>query len=563
MAAGVEHIEVRRVLGDVAALAAAGRVVPTAARPPRLHVVPTLAGNADRGVVLLGSAYMVGKVVRDIHMVQLGSRIRLTGPGVAAVDGDIAAAVVRVAHAHRIVRVDPEVVLVAVRRTDDMVEGLTAVVRTVEAGIQRIHAFRIHRVGVHPRVVEGALAQLPLVVRETPGGAPVVGAEHAAFGGFHDGPYPIRIRRGNGHADLADRAGRHTRVLGEFGPGVPAVVGAVEPGIGAAAPHLPGLPVHLPQGGVEHLRIRPVDDEVRGAGFRAHEEDPLPGVPAVRRAEDAALFVVPVGMAQRGHIHDVRVHRMDADAGDRLGIREAHLAPGLPAVAASIDAVALGDAAAQLRFAAADEDDVRVGLRHRDRADRGTRDLAVGHRKPGSSRIEGLPQPAAGRAEVVLVAASGAAGTAEGPSAAQGADVPPLHRAEEGLVEREIGGGVLCGGARRREGQGEKHGQRSREGGRNAPEGPAGGMRPGFRGAKNEHGGISFHEAESPSSERESIRNAPPGAGGGPAKHRRERGDRATIRAAGPWGAPRRETQRGHRALPPGSGRRGALSAGC
>ena len=459
LAAGVEHIEVRRMLRDVSALAPAGRVVPAAPRPPRLHVVPALAGNAHRGVVLLRSAHMVGKVVGDIHMVQLGGHIRLAGPGLAAVHRDIAAAVVRVAHPLWIVGIDPEVVLVSVRRTDHMVEGFAAVVGAVEAGIERVHPVRIHRVGVHPGVVEGALAEFPLVVREPPGGAPVVGAEHAAFGRFHDGPHPIRIRRGNGDPDLADGPFRHSRVLRQLDPGVAAVVGAVEPGIRSAAPHLPGLAVHLPDGRVEHFGVPPVDDQVGGAGAGAHEEDPFPGVPPVGGAEHAALFVVAVGMAERGHIDQVRVHRVDADAGDRLGVGEAHMPPGLAAVAAPVHPVALGDAAAQLRLPAADEHDVRVRLGHGDGADGGTGDLPVGHREPGGPGIQGLPEPAAGGAEVVLVLPAGAAGATQGATAARRADVAPLQRPEEGLVEVE----VLAGGGAGQRDQGEQ-GERDREG---------------------------------------------------------------------------------------------------
>ena len=124
---------------------------------------------------------MIGEVSCGRDVIQLRGWKVLVGPGLAAVDRDVPAAVVAVDHPHRIVGIDPEVVVVAVPRPDRHVERLAAVGRFVEAGVQRVHRVLRFRVGENVRVVEGALAQLALVVHLRPRRAAVVGSEDAAI----------------------------------------------------------------------------------------------------------------------------------------------------------------------------------------------------------------------------------------------------------------------------------------------------------------------------------------------------------------------------------------------
>ncbi len=133
-------------------------------------------------------------------------------------------------------------------------------------------------------------------------------------------------------------------------------------------------------------------------------------------------------MSEGGDVDDVGVRGMDADAGHRLGIAKSHVTPGLAAVGRFVDAVPLGDAAAKLCLAASYIDDIGVGLGHRDGADGGARDLAVGHGKPGVSSIGRFPQPSPGGAKVVLVHAAGTARTPERAPPSLGADVSPFER---------------------------------------------------------------------------------------------------------------------------------------
>ena len=119
----------------------------------------------------------------------------------------------------------------------------------------------------------------------------------------------------------------------------------------------------------------------------------------------------------------------------------------LPAIGGLVDAVALDDVAAQLRLAHADVDDVGIGGRDGDGADRGGLQRLVGDRRPGRAAVGRLPEAAAGGAEVVFERPGVAAGRAGRSSAARGADAAPAQAAEERVAV--AAGGRRGGGCRR------------------------------------------------------------------------------------------------------------------
>src|SRR5206468_4619534 len=92
------------------------------------HLVPVLlrdaaavgtGGDTHGAVVLLRAAHPVGEMRGGGDVVELRRRlVVLSGPGDAAVVGDVGPAVVALDHALRIVGRDPETVVVPVRRAD-------------------------------------------------------------------------------------------------------------------------------------------------------------------------------------------------------------------------------------------------------------------------------------------------------------------------------------------------------------------------------------------------------------------------------------------------------------
>src|SRR4028118_178828 len=75
-------------------------------------------GGAD-GLVVLGRAVgVVGEFIVERARVKLRRRLILFRPRAPAVEGDVRAAVIGVDHARRVVRRDPEIMIVAMRHGD-------------------------------------------------------------------------------------------------------------------------------------------------------------------------------------------------------------------------------------------------------------------------------------------------------------------------------------------------------------------------------------------------------------------------------------------------------------
>ena len=112
--AGVDDFGIARVGGDPAAFAAA-------------HVVPVVvgdaaaggaAGGAHGGIVLLRAIQVIGEIFVERHAVELrGGLVIDAGPGASAVARDVGPAVVGLDHAARVAGRDPQVVVIAMRRS--------------------------------------------------------------------------------------------------------------------------------------------------------------------------------------------------------------------------------------------------------------------------------------------------------------------------------------------------------------------------------------------------------------------------------------------------------------
>src|SRR4029453_698003 len=92
---------------------------------------------------------------------KLRGGIILFGPGLAAVDRDVSAAVVGLDHALRIVRIDPQVMVITVSRTQLSI-GLAAVRRFKETNIEDIDSVAAFRIGKNVSVVNRSLTEPPV-----------------------------------------------------------------------------------------------------------------------------------------------------------------------------------------------------------------------------------------------------------------------------------------------------------------------------------------------------------------------------------------------------------------
>src|SRR6185436_6699343 len=463
--AAVDDVGIVGIGHDVSALAPGG-LLPVVERNSRSG---RAAEDAQRRVVLLRAEDAVREVVVRGDPVDLRGRlVVLRRPGAAAVDRDVHAAVVRLDHAQGIAGVDPQVVIVAVRRADGG-EGPAAVLRTVKLDVDHVDGLFVPGIGIDPGVIPGALAQRPVLVGAGPGRAAVLRAEHAALLGLDDGVEVVGVARRDVDADDAESALGQAGLVRQLGPGVAAVGALPQPRARAATLQAVRGTPHAPERGIEDARIGRVHRQVDGARVAVDEVDALPGLAAVLRAVDAAHVVGTEEVAEDRGVDQVRVFRVDADARDDPRVVQAGVLPGAAGVGRLPDAVALGHVAADGLFAGAGVDHVRISRRDRDGADRAA-EGAVRHVLPGAPPVRGLPDAAAGAAEIVGVALARDAGHRRRPAAAIGADLAPAVGLPELGVENLVGPGCLLR-FRRGRGGGEiggcgqrgEHGQGERE----------------------------------------------------------------------------------------------------
>src|SRR5437899_1352598 len=108
-----------------------------------------------------------------------GRLVALGAPGLASVERDVSAAVVTLDHALGIVRRNPQVVVVAVRRRNSTV-GAASVVGAIETRVQDIQRVQLLWIGNNMGVIPGSLRQVVLLIDAGPVLAGVVGAIHTA-----------------------------------------------------------------------------------------------------------------------------------------------------------------------------------------------------------------------------------------------------------------------------------------------------------------------------------------------------------------------------------------------
>ena len=395
--AGVDDVRVVRPDGDVAALGEADRV---AVLPRDALLVGLAARHADGAVVLLRRVDPIGPLVVRRDVVELGRRLVVDcRPRPAGVEGHAGAAVVALDHPRRVVRVDPQVVLVPVREFDRP-EIAAAVGRLPGAQVEHPYRFRVLGIREDMAVVPRTLHQVLVATDPLPRVAAIVGPVQPRVVGLDYGPDAAVLRGRDRHADAPLQAARQALVLRDVGPGVAAVGRAVQSAVRAAAGKRPRLAPDLPHGGEHRAGVVRVDGEIDRAGVLALEQHAVPGLAAVPRPVDSPLVVRPEDVAQCRHVDEVGVVRMHADAADVPRVAEPQVTPGLAAVGRPVDAVAVRQVAPDGGLARTDVQHIRVGVGYREGAHRGGVEEAVGHVLPVRARVVGLPHAADARPEV-------------------------------------------------------------------------------------------------------------------------------------------------------------------
>src|SRR5580692_6582250 len=409
------------------------------------------AGDSGRATFLLSAVYPVGKWIVGNDVIELRGGLVVPGaPGFAAVDGGGGALVCGEQNNSRIFGIDPDgVIVVAAGSAFDGGKIHAAIAGAIGGSVADINDVRIFGRDAHPGEIGAASPDALFMIDALPAFSGVVGAIEAAyFGrGVNQRIDAIWIagRNAKSNPTQALRVCRQTFV--ERIPGF-AAVGGLEQTPAVAferAAGGPGRAAGRPHVRIENLRIFGIEGEVGGTGVIIFVENFLPGSPAVAGAEDAALGVWPVRMAEDGNENAIGILRVDDDVGDLLAVAQAQVLPGFSAVAGFVDAVAGGKIGTAETFAAAHINNVSIARRDGKRAD-GAGGLTVEDGEPGATGIGGFPDAAVVYADVKEIWIAGDAGGGYGAASTEGADAAPLKiRIEAGkdlLVVYMMGVGV-------------------------------------------------------------------------------------------------------------------------
>jgi hypothetical protein len=140
-------------------------------------------------------------------------------------------------------------------------------------------------------------------------------------------------------------------------------------------------------------------------------------------------------MPQHRREHPIRIVRINRDAADLLPVAQTQMPPGLAGVGRFVNPVAGRKVRPLQPFSATYINDVGIGRRHRDYANRPGR-LIVKNRLPGLPEIGRFPNAAVIDAHVKHVGLARYADYRRSAPSAKRPDHPPLHFREKCLGER-------------------------------------------------------------------------------------------------------------------------------
>ena len=240
IAASVHVARISAIHANVCALA------PRAILPVALSDARSIGAGLDddRRVVLLPAVETVRVCVVHDHMVELRrGLVVLRAPALSAIERNRRPTVVGVDQEARVLRIDPELMVVAVRRLE---------CRERSASVNGFHHRRVHhiddvsvlRIGRDVHVVPRARLNQPVPAEQPPRLPGIVAAKETALFRFDNGIHALRIRRRYGDADLAHQL---WQALTKSCPGVAGVGGLPDAAPRPAASDQPGQTLMIPE----------------------------------------------------------------------------------------------------------------------------------------------------------------------------------------------------------------------------------------------------------------------------------------------------------------------------
>ena len=393
--------------------------------------VVAAAPHAGGSGLLLPTAHAVGKVEICGDVIECrGGLVEPRAPRLATIHGDDRALIAGDDHGVRVLRIDPDpMVVVAAGCTAQCAERLAAVHRLPRHDARRIHDIRIRRIHLHlgkvrlprgdARVRRGAIPRLAGVVRAK---------QSVALCGVHRGEQAAGQAGRHGNADATKAVlGKRGQAALESLPGHAAINRLVKAGAGPGKRAiLPWALPRFPQRAIDDVGVHRIEHDVDGTSILILVEHLLERRAPVSGAKQSALRVGSVRMAHHGDEKPVRVARVHHDLRNLLPVAKAEVRPRLAGIGGLVHAVARREVRTLEPFATAHVDDVRIRGREGDGAD-GPRWLLVEDGIPRAPVIIGLPHAAIHRTDVEHVRLVGNAHRGLGTTGAKRPDHSPAQ----------------------------------------------------------------------------------------------------------------------------------------
>ena len=209
--------------------------------------------------------------------------------------------------------------------------------------------------------IPGTLREPLVFVHPGPSVAAIIGTIEPAFFRFDERINTVGVAARDRDASPSENSRGQAFPIQVF-PGVAAIDGLVKSATGTTAGEAPWRARTLPESGEEHIGIVRIEGQVNGASLVILEQNLLPGLAAIAGAEDAAVRIGAISMAERGNIDKIRIARMNQNSGDVLRVVQANVGPGFAAVSRFVYAIAIRDVAANAGLSGTEIDHGGVGL---------------------------------------------------------------------------------------------------------------------------------------------------------------------------------------------------------
>jgi hypothetical protein len=187
--------------------------------------------------------------------------------------------------------------------------------------------------------------------------------------------------------------------LSKRAPRRPSVRRPVDAAARASAVEPPGAAKTLIGRDEQDLRVVGTHGEIDRSRERVDEQHVVPGLAAVGAAIDAPLGAGRPERAERRHVHDVGVVRVDHDPPDVMRTLEPEVDPRVTPIVRPVDTVAPRRRLTVVLLSGARIDDPMIRRGDRDVAERAHR-LVVEDRLPRRPVIRAAPESAGGRTEI-------------------------------------------------------------------------------------------------------------------------------------------------------------------